>query len=118
MKKTTVRCHLMDILAEVPDPRIGKRKTSSARSGILALGVVATLSGAQELRSDRRIRTVLMQLLRVPLDLQHSKTPCAKQSFYNVFTRLRCRCFDCKTDALGDPGFREFSSLSVSRELP
>ena len=29
MKKTTVRCHLMDILAEVPDPRKKKGKRHS-----------------------------------------------------------------------------------------
>ena len=32
MKKTTVRCHLMDILAEVPDPRKAKGKRHPLRS--------------------------------------------------------------------------------------
>ena len=45
MKKTTVRCHLMDILAEVPDPRKAKGKRHPLVA-ILAL-VVATLSGAK-----------------------------------------------------------------------
>ena len=46
MKKTTVRCHLMDILAEVPDPRKEKGKRHPLPA-ILALGIVATLSGAK-----------------------------------------------------------------------
>ena len=57
MKKTTVRCHLMDILAEVPDPRKEKGKrhplASDPRSRHRRNPV-----RCQELRSDRRIRTV------------------------------------------------------------
>ena len=42
MKKTTVRCHLMDILAEVT-----REKRETSLRAILALGIVATLSGAK-----------------------------------------------------------------------
>ena len=63
----------MDILAEVPDPRKAKGKRHPC--AILALGVVATASGAI---TDRRI---------LMINFTHSKTPCAA-TFYNVFTRL------------------------------
>ena len=45
MEKTTVRCHLMDILAEVPDPRKQKGKRHSLRA-ILVCDVNSANTGS------------------------------------------------------------------------
>ena len=72
MKKTTVRCHLMDILAEVPDPRKAKGKRHPLVA-ILALGVVATSSGAKSYAAIAEYGRSHDQL-RESLGFTHSKT--------------------------------------------
>ena len=108
MKKTTVRCHLMDILAEVPDPRKKKGKRHSLRA-ILALGIVATLSGAKSYAAIAEYGRSHDQL-RESLGFTHSKTPCAA-TLHNVFTRLDAEVLTTKLTHWGDPGFRAFSSI-------
>ena len=93
MKKTTVRCHLMDILAEVPDPRKKKGKRHSLRA-ILALGIVATLSGAKSYAAIAEYGRSHDQL-RESLGFTHSKTPCAA-TLHNVFTRLDAEALTTK----------------------
>ena len=83
--KTTVRCHLMDILAEVPDPRNNPRE-SHPLPAILGFGIVL-LSGA------------IGVMLRLPNTDGHiigesslgfnRKTPCAQH--FMCFKDLRCR---------------------------
>ena len=105
MKKTTVRCHLMDILAEVPDPRKKKGKRHSLRA-ILALGIVATLSGAKSYAAIAEYGRSHDQL-RESLGFTHSKTPCAA-TFYNVFTRLDAEALTAKLTHWATLAFERF----------
>ena len=105
MEKTTVRCHLMDILAEVPDPRKKKGKRHSLRA-ILALGIVATLSGAKSYAAIAEYGRSHDQL-REALGFTHSKTPCAA-TFYNVFTRLDAEALTAKLTHWATLAFERF----------
>ena len=105
MKKTTVRCHLMDILAEVPDPRKKKGKRHSLRA-ILALGIVATLSGAKSYAAIAEYGRSHDQL-RESLGFTHSKTPCAA-TLHNVFTRLDAEALTAKLTQWATLAFERF----------
>ena len=105
MKKTTVRCHLMDILAEVPDPRKAKGKRHPLVA-ILALGVVATLSGAKSYAAIAEYGRSHDQR-RESLGFTHSKTPCAA-TFYNVFTRLDAEALTAKLTQWATLAFERF----------
>ena len=90
MKKTTDRCHLLDILAEVPDPRKAKGKRHPLAS-ILALGVVASLAGCQTYTAISEYGRCHDEL-RASLGFTHAKTPCAA-TFHNVFKSLDVEIF-------------------------
>ena len=105
MKKTTVRRHLMDILAEVPDPRKAKGKRHPLVA-ILALGVVATSSGAKSYAAIAEYGRSHDQL-RESLGFTHSKTPCAA-TFYNVFTRLDAEALTAKLTQWATLAFESF----------
>ena len=105
MEKTTVRCHLMDILAEVPDPRKKKGKRHSLRA-ILALGIVATLSGAKSYAAIAEYGRSHDQR-RESLGFTHSKTPCAA-TFYNVFTKLDAEALTTKLTHSATLAFESF----------
>ena len=105
MKKTTVRCHLMDILAEVPDPRKEKGKRHPLVA-ILALGIVATLSGAKSYAAIAEYGRSHDQL-RESLGFTHSKTPCAA-TLHNVFTRLDAEALTAKLTQWATLAFERF----------
>ena len=105
MKKTTVRCHLMDILAEVPDPRKEKGKRHPLVA-ILALGVVATLSGAKSYAAIAEYGRSHDQR-RESLGFTHSKTPCAA-TLHNVFTRLDAEALTAKLTQWATLAFERF----------
>ena len=107
MKKTTNRCHLMDILAEVPDPRKKKGKCHSLRA-ILALGIVATLSGAKSYAAIAEYGRSHDQR-RESLGFTHSKTPCAA-TLHNVFTRLDTEALTTK--------LTQWATLAFERSRP
>lgn len=96
MKKTTERCPLMEILAEVPDPRKSKGKRHPL-SAILSLAVIATMCGAQGYTAMAEYGRV-HEDLREALGFTHAKTPCAA-TFYNVFRRLDIKAFSEKLTA-------------------
>lgn len=77
--------HLLDMLAEVPDPRKKKGKRHPLKA-ILALAVIAMMSGYRSYAAIAEYgRTYKM--LRKALGFRHKKTPCAA-TLYNLFHRL------------------------------
>lgn len=105
MKKTTKRCHLLDILAEVSDPRKEKGKRHPLAS-ILALGVVASLAGCKSYtamseygRSHDR--------LGEHLGFTHAKLPCAA-TFHNVFKSLDAEVLTAKLTHWARQAFESF----------
>ena len=105
MKKTTVRCHLMDILAEVPDPRKEKGKRHPLPA-ILALGIVATLSGAKSYAAIAEYGRSHDQL-RESLGFTHAKTPCAA-TLHNVFRVLDAEVLTAKLTHWATLAFESF----------
>ena len=80
MTKKTSR-HLLDILAEVPDFRNnrGKRHPLSA---ILALAVIAMMSGCQSYAAIAHWGRTYHKALAKALGFRHTKTPCASTLHY------------------------------------
>lgn len=77
--------HLLDMLAEVPDPRKKKGKRHPLKA-ILALAIIAMMSGYRSYAAIAEYgRTYKM--LRKALGFRHKKTPCAA-TLYNLFHRL------------------------------
>ena len=77
--------HLLDMLAELPDPRKEKGKRHPL-TAILALAILAILSGYRSYAAIAEYgRTYKM--LRKTLGFRHKKTPCAA-TLYNLFRRL------------------------------
>ena len=77
--------HLLDMLAEVPDPRKEKGKRHPLKA-ILALAIIAMLSGYRSYAAIAEYgRTYKM--LRKALGFTHKQTPCAA-TLYNLFQRL------------------------------
>ena len=84
----------MDILAEVPDPRKQKGKRHSLRA-ILALGIVATLSGAKSYAA-------IAEYGRSHDNSAHTRKRLVLQRSI-MCLRIRCRGFDGKTETHGRP---------------
>ena len=77
--------HLLDMLAELPDPRKEKGKRHPLKA-ILALAIIAILSGYRSYAAIAEYgRTYKM--LRKALGFTHKQTPCAA-TLYNLFKRL------------------------------
>ena len=85
MTKTKSR-HLIDILAEVPDPRNAKGKRHPLRA-ILALAVIAMMCGYRSYSAIAEWgRTYASDLVKV-LGFTRAKTPCAA-TLHNLFKKL------------------------------
>ena len=74
MTKTVSR-HLIDILAEVPDPRNAKGKRHLLRA-ILALAVIAIMSGYRSYSAIAEWDRTYASALVKAVDLTRAKTPC------------------------------------------
>ena len=85
MTRTKSR-HLLDILADVPDPRKKKGKRHPLRA-ILALAVIAGMCGYKSYSTIAEWGRTYDDTLTQALGFTHKKTPCAA-TLYNVFRRL------------------------------
>ena len=77
--------HLIDMLAEVPDPRKEKGKRHPLKA-ILTLAVIAMMSGYRSYAAIAEYGRTY-QMLRKTLGFRHKKTPCAA-TLHNLFHRL------------------------------
>ena len=105
MKKTTDRCHLLNILSEVPDPRKEKGKRHPL-SAILALGIIAHLAGCKSYTAVAEYGRSHDEL-REALGFRHAKTPCAA-TFHNVLKSLDAEALTEKLTHWATLGFESF----------
>ena len=85
MTRTKSR-HLLDMLADVPDPRKKKGKRHPLRA-ILALTIIAGICGYKSYSTIAEWGRTYDDTLTQALGFTHKKTPCAA-TLYNVFRRL------------------------------
>ena len=78
-------CHLLDILAEVPDPRKkkGRRHPLKAMLGVLVVGLLCNHKGYTSIATWLRSQTRLAKTL----GFKHKKTPCSS-TFHNLLKAL------------------------------
>ena len=78
-------CHLLDILAEVPDPRHkkGKRHPLGSILALMVIGLMSNHKGYTSIATWARDETELAEAL----GFKAGKTPCAA-TLHNLFTRL------------------------------
>ena len=105
MKKTTQSRHLMDILAEVNDPRKQKGKRHPLQA-ILALSLIAILSGAKNYTAIAEYGRAHGHL-RKPLGFSHPKTPCAA-TLHTVFRALNAEALTEKLTQWATLAFESF----------
>lgn len=105
MKKTTDCCHLMEILAEIPDPRKAKGKRHPLQA-ILALSIIAILSGAKSYKAIAEYGRTHEQL-RKSFGFRHPKTPCAA-TLHTVFRALDVEIFTEKLTQWATSAFEHF----------
>ena len=79
-------CHLLDMLAQVADPRHKKGKRPPLKA-LLALAVIATMCGYKRYRAIAEWGRTYDEELTKRLGFTHKKTPCAA-TLHNLFKRL------------------------------